>query len=97
LVGQSLNKAAGAQSGGKAEKSSAKKQARPEKAAPTSKKGSPTKAKESSAGAKEAAASGNAKARAADAGNGSFTNPVVGAAFKRAVKKYSNAFRKLTD
>ena len=27
----------------------------------------------------------------------SFTNPVIAAAFKRAVKKYSNAFRRLTD
>ena len=27
----------------------------------------------------------------------SFTNPVVGAAFKRAVKKYPTAFRRLTD
>jgi hypothetical protein len=26
-----------------------------------------------------------------------FSNPVVSAAFKRAVKKYANAFRKLTD
>lgn len=26
-----------------------------------------------------------------------FSNPVVGAAFKRAVKKYPNAFRRLTD
>ena len=26
-----------------------------------------------------------------------FTNPVVASAFKRAVKKYPNAFRKLTD
>jgi hypothetical protein len=26
-----------------------------------------------------------------------FTNPVVAAAFKRAVKKYANAFRRLTD
>lgn len=28
---------------------------------------------------------------------GTFTNPVVGNAFKRAVKKYPNAFRRLTD
>ncbi|MGZ8231244.1 MAG: hypothetical protein ACXWUS_16550 [Burkholderiales bacterium] len=30
------------------------------------------------------------------AGDG-FSNPIVGAAFKHAVKKYPNAFRKLTD
>ena len=30
-------------------------------------------------------------------GNGSFNNPTVAAAFKHAIKKYPNAFRKLTD
>ena len=40
---------------------------------------------------------GNGKAKAGDTGGSSFANPVVGAAFKRAVKKYSNAFRRLTD
>ena len=36
--------------------------------------------------------------RAASApGGGTFSNPVIGAAFKRALKKYPNAFRKLTD
>jgi hypothetical protein len=87
-------KTAGTKGGVKTQKGSTKKQGRPEKAIPAAKKSSsPAKAKESGA-TKEA---GNPKARAADAGNGSFTNPVVGAAFKRAVKKYSNAFRKLTD
>lgn len=30
-------------------------------------------------------------------GGDGFSNPIVGAAFKHAVKKYPNAFRKLTD
>jgi hypothetical protein len=30
-------------------------------------------------------------------GDASFGNPIVAAAFKRAAKKYSNAFRRLTD
>ena len=41
---------------------------------------------------------GNGKAKAgSDSGSPSFANPVVGNSFKRAVKKYSNAFRRLTD
>ncbi len=30
-------------------------------------------------------------------GEGGFSNPAVAAAFRRAVKKYANAFRRLTD
>ena len=30
-------------------------------------------------------------------GDGSFGNAIIAAAFKRAAKKYSNAFRRLTD
>lgn len=45
----------------------------------------------------KAAASGNGKGRPSPAGPIEFTSPVVAAAFKRAVKKYSNAFRRLTD
>ncbi len=52
-----------------------------------------TGGKAAKAGAK---AGGNGKTRGpADAGG--FTNPVIAAAFKRAVRKYPNAFRKLTD
>ena len=41
---------------------------------------------------------GNGKARArAGSDEVGFTNPIVAAAFKRAVKKYPNAFRRLTD
>jgi hypothetical protein len=42
------------------------------------------------------AGGGNGKAKAPD-GPVSFANPVVANAFKRAVKKYPNAFRRLTD
>ena len=40
---------------------------------------------------------GNGKAAVHRSPDGGFTNPVVGNAFKRAVKKYPNAFRRLTD
>ena len=38
-----------------------------------------------------------ARGSAVDAGPPGFNNPVVANAFKRAVKKYPNAFRRLTD
>jgi hypothetical protein len=38
-----------------------------------------------------------AKARGPADSNGTFSNPVVGAAYKHALKKYNNAFRRLTD
>lgn len=37
------------------------------------------------------------RARAGTPADGEFTNPVIADAFKRAVKKYPNAFRRLTD
>jgi len=40
---------------------------------------------------------GNGKAKAVDTGGPSFANPLVAASFKRAVKKYATAFRRLTD
>ena len=50
------------------------------------------------ASAKETAPNGKgAKARPPAEDAGGFSNPVIAAAFKRAVKKYPNAFRKLTD
>lgn len=64
------------------------------------KEGSPaakTQAPKKSGGTSKTEHAGSAaKARAAE-GPVSFSNAVVGAAFKRAVKKYSNAFRRLTD
>jgi hypothetical protein len=58
--------------------------------------------------AKASGKAGKANAKVEDPGNGKararagsdevgFSNPVVAAAFKRAVKKYPNAFRRLTD
>jgi hypothetical protein len=74
-------------------------------AAPLQKSGSPAAiAKESSAkaGSGSGKESSGAKAGKAAAGKGSgeapgFNNPVIGDAFRRAVQKYPNAFRKLTD
>ena len=40
---------------------------------------------------------GNGSAARARGNESGFSNPAVGAAFKTAVKKYPNAFRKLTD
>ena len=52
-------------------------------------------AKETSA---KAVSGGNGKNKAvADTVGSGFANPAVGASFKRALKKYSNAFRRLTD
>ena len=71
-------------------------------AKPSGKKGSPPASKSSSASvqgkkiAGAAAAAPTAKGRASD-GSPSFNNPVVASAFKRAVKKFPNAFRRLTD
>ena len=55
-------------------------------------------AKKAASAAKETGSNGKAKARppAAEEAAG-FTNPTVANAFKRALKKYPNAFRKLTD
>jgi hypothetical protein len=76
---------------------------------PGAPKGSSSAEKSSSAAASKAGGSakeagnggkGSGKARPAavpaDATSG-FTNPTIANAFKRAVKKYPNAFRKLTD
>ena len=83
---------------GKASKASGKKASQsgkgPSKTAASSKsKSSPEKT--SSKASKPKAGNGDTTT-ARPAGDG-FTNPVVGAAFKHAVKKYPNAFRKLTD
>ena len=62
-------------------------------------KGSPAPAEKSGAGAgKEGGGSAKAaKAATREAEPGSFSNPVIGNAFKHALKKYPNALRKLTD
>ena len=61
-----------------------------EKARPFPPKGSALKAGDGGTGGKSA----KGRPPAEDAG---INNPVIAAAFKRAVKKYPNAFRKLTD
>lgn len=85
----------------KASKASGKK-ASTKAAGKVSKAGPPPKSK--SSGAEKASpkasktiskAPGNGKS--AGRGEGGFTNPVVANAFKRAIKKYPNAFRRLTD
>lgn len=77
-----------------------RKEASPKEASP---KEASTKAKananaKSSAAKPEAGGNGNGKgANPRNAGPVTFSNPVVGNAFKRAVKKYPTAFRRLTD
>ena len=71
------------------------------KAAPSGKKSKPTAKSETSArkggSAKAPARPVSAGAAKARAGEFSFNNPVVAAAFRRAVKKYPSAFKRLTD
>ena len=92
---------------GKASKASGKKSSS-KAGAPGKSKAVPraeAKKQAASAGKKAAAVKarpeetgGNGKARPRAGGDGGgFTNPLVAAAFKRAVKKYPNTFRKLSD
>jgi hypothetical protein len=64
-----------------------------------SEKAGTSKAGADSKGAKESATAGDVKGktRSAAAEGGGFSNPVIADAFKHALKKYPNAFRKLTD
>lgn len=59
-------------------------------------KASPVKA-ESKAGARPTPAAGKGRPVVVDSGTPGFNNPRVADAFKRAIKKYPNAFRRLTD
>ena len=47
--------------------------------------------------AKASGSNNKPKARGVPADPSGFTNPLVGAGFKRALKKFPNAFRRLTD
>lgn len=81
-----------------AKKSAAKAQAPAQKA--NAKGGGPKAGAKAQAPAKAApakAARGNGAVRPNGGGGSVFTNPAVASAFKRAVKKFPNAFRKLTD
>ena len=84
---------------GKASKASSQK-AKPaasSKARPTqSSKASPKTVPKSAGGKADSGGNGTGKRRPTEGGV-NFSNPVVGAAFKRAIKKYPNAFRRLTD
>ena len=77
--------------------------------APSGKKTKPAKKIQASQGGSGSKKAGTAKAAPAPAGGksdsgkgrgnepGSFNNPIVANAFKRAVKKYPSAFKRLTD
>lgn len=100
------SKAASKASGKKSIKASApaKGAAKVSKASPAIVKGkkqqqAPVKiAKQTGSSGKAVAAGGNGKpVRRLSPDNVGFANAAVGAAFKRAVKKYPNAFRRLTD
>lgn len=99
------SKAASKASGKKSIKASApaKGGAKVSKASPAIVKGkkqqqAPVKtAKQTGSASKAFASSGNGKPVRLSPDNVGFANATVGAAFKRAVKKYPNAFRRLTD
>ena len=85
---------------GKASKASGKKV---QPSGKTSKAGVSAKTKSSGekddpkASSKAGKQEGARRPGAQGSGEGGFSNPAVGAAFKLALKKYPNAFRKLTD
>ena len=91
--------------GGKAVKAGAKKESSSSSKAQGAKKGPSAKGsvkatakvvpKASHAAVSSPKSSG--KAARADAAAITFTNPAIESAFKRAIKKYPNAFRRLTD
>lgn len=83
---------------GKASSSSGKKAvlAAPAKTETGSKKAA-GKTSSQTSGARSVTGKNEVKAVVATNGRPVFSNPAVGAAFQRAVKKYSNAFRRLTD
>lgn len=92
-VSKTSGKKAG-QSSGKAGASG--KGSLPAKAAAKSSKGQVGSAAKSAN--KEEGGNGSTKSRTAEVlPAGGFTNPAVGAGFKRALKKYPNALRKLSD
>lgn len=87
--------AGGKEKGGKGGQAAGKKQAGREKAAPALKKGGSSGAKDFAATASSPDAKGKASTEGI-VGTG-FSNTAVASAFKHAVKKYPNAFRRLTD
>ena len=78
---------AGSGGGKVADKIALKKQSGPDEGSASSKKAAAPAAKESGAKGRPAAGSDS----------GGFSNPAIANAFRRAIQKYPNAFRKLTD
>lgn len=93
------DQSAGAKAGGKAGQSSkAAKSGSKQSGQKAAAKASPGKVKAAVAKKTEAEPKGgNGKTAANRSSDTGFSNPVVANAFKRAVKKYPNAFRRLTD
>jgi hypothetical protein len=109
--GKKVSKAGGAkvqasQSKGREAKAVRKTESREKSAAKAPAK-APTKTTGGKAGVKAGSGKASSPARAhegngssrprVEAGDVSFGNALVAAAFKRAIKKYNNAFRRLTD
>ncbi|MFP5245495.1 MAG: hypothetical protein ACLGH0_02285 [Thermoanaerobaculia bacterium] len=101
---------AGSKSGGENGKSKAAREGSESKSSSAAQKGGSEKAaagSQKSSSAKAAVApraeadktdkTDKGKGRGASSGDVSFANPAIGAAFRHAVKKFPNAFRKLTD
>ncbi|HKO54917.1 MAG TPA: hypothetical protein VJ276_03500 [Thermoanaerobaculia bacterium] len=93
-------------SSGKNSKAAGEKSSGSAKAAGSSKAKDVKTGKQAGAGNQKDEAGGKAggngkpsarRPAAAPAEAGTFTNPIVANAFKRAIKKYPNAFRRLTD
>ena len=89
-------KAAKESGGGKKDVKASPKAAETAKKQQTVREKAPA-AEKTGAAAKTAGSNNKPKARGVPADPSGFTNPLVGAGFKRALKKFPNAFRRLTD
>jgi hypothetical protein len=87
-AGAQASKSGGKEGGGKAVKAAS---------APETGKGSKAQPGASKAGSKASASAPAPRGRTEADNVVSFANAAIGASFKRAVKKYPNAFRRLTD
>lgn len=94
------SKSAAKEKGGKAVKTGSKKENSPSAKGQAEKKSGSTGSVKAAPKAVAKALfipKSNGKSPRADAEAITFTNPAIESAFKRAVKKYPNAFRRLTD
>jgi hypothetical protein len=89
------SKSSAGEKGGKAVKASPKKESSSASKAEAAKKSAGSKGSSAESGGSKAKSNG--KAGRSDPATISFTNPAIESAFNRAVKKYPNAFRRLTD